>query len=221
MTGHPHPRSPHQRPDLAPKTGSVELDAAFVTAIQQACGRDGVELVRFLAARGPTSNVELLEAHPHHNSASLHRALYALFQMRAATYRATTDTRGWITFTWYITGDGLWKSLRRRAASQLQAARSRLQLERSTDFFQCANGHRRLSFADAMARRFECPSCRGRMEASAGDRVQGLLAERIRMLTARTESLLRPWATTTDAWEDLPGPEAYHSPQVGPAAIVA
>ncbi len=192
MTTHPTtPASPPATQIVDP----LRLDQAFLVAVQQTCGDSGVELVRFLAANGPTTNVDLLEMHPHHSSPSLHRCLYALFQMQVANYRCSTDSKGWITFTWYLTGDGLWRSLRRRVESQLRAARAQLQLQRDNQFFRCARGHRRLCFNDAMARSFQCPRCHGAMLMSDGARVDQLLQANIRHMNVRLTLLDHPWAT--------------------------
>ncbi len=220
MTPTKRPRISEKDHPLAgrPINGRLQMDPVLLTAVGQSCGPLGVDLVNLLASRGPASITEILETNPQHTSTTIHKALYTLMQMQVANYRASTDSQGWMTFTWHLNGDRLWQTLRHRAASQLLAARRRLEYERATQFFRCAHGHRRLPFADAMDRNFRCPRCSGPMLPANGQAEQARLGDRIRLLTARHAVLQRPWAKQ---WPASPQCGLDHSPQVGAPTIVA
>ena len=94
---------------------------------------------------------------------SVRKVLYKLYESRIAEYRTERDDdSGWITYWWSFNRDNVKKMMDKEVDDELTGLRTKLEYERSGEFYQC---HCRcVLFEEAAEKDFWCEECESHFE---------------------------------------------------------
>jgi transcription initiation factor TFIIE subunit alpha len=88
------------------------------------------------------------------------KILYRLYDSGLASYKRSKDPETqWYTYAWEFDTDSVTNQIRAKSASMIDNLRVDLESEENNMFFECPEGHSRVTFDKASEMGFVCPEC--------------------------------------------------------------
>jgi transcription initiation factor TFIIE subunit alpha len=127
--------------------------------IRELAGEDVLPLVKALKNKSNVSEFKLADAIDQEINIT-RNMLYRLYDHHLVTFSRKKDKKkGWYIYYWTFNPKRVKELMRVLKKNKLERLKERLEREKSTSFFTCANKCIRLDFDQATEFEYKCPEC--------------------------------------------------------------
>lgn len=135
-------------------------DEILLMVIRIVSGEDGVKIAKSLEQKPEATDEEIASATEIQIN-TVRKILYQLYNSSLVTYRKTRNMEtGWFIYHWKLQPARVRSFIRSQKIRLLRKLKVRLGYEKAHDFYFCLSpGCPEVTFEDAIANNFSCPSC--------------------------------------------------------------
>ncbi len=168
----------------------LEMDEV-VDFVRRVGGEHGVDVLRIMAEAGEPVTDEYIAGFLGVKVTVVRTVLNRFHFWGIVDYHKERDPdTGWYTYTWFIRMSRLREALLEEISEREREVLEKLDELESYMFFECPEGHERVTFEVAMELNFACPVCGKPLKAVDVEKEKRELQEKLREL-AKIKAILR------------------------------